>query len=574
MTQINALFISRPGIDMHEFFLGFKDALKKASARHNDALGTTETSQVSVRLATSANDAIGMLQNGADIHLALGFEKMQKNSSDEATRRGSTALLEKIRESDWNIGFIFIEEDDSNIEPSSLGDGFLDVPYCRFLRQNMKTFKQIENTAVGLMAELQLGSRRKANGAPQATGPNAVTHVPDARVAYVELDFQIAAKLVRSTIVEFNGTTINRDDTIPNMEITDEDLASLNSFRRIFRYRGDDWREGYQETGRLLRRMLKRNKTLLIKLTKLRTELKDGDKIRFRIITDADNFKFPLEAVFDWDVHDEMREAYLFSSLPVYRVYPTGMDDDDQGNGFWYGDNNKLKCLLIYAPTAGIANFPDSMTGDYPELRSLGEAIEERKVLLDLSKSDGRLHFTEYDATLGGTTLKTLTDMLESQKWDIVHFIGHSWCERYDMDSDREIAYLLLPVENAIEKISVADIGGSMRNRARLFFANSCKSFSTGFIDRLSEKGIPAVIGYRWPVEDLGAYSFAELFYKNLNNLSEPPILEAAFRKARAKMLEKTRDDLKIAKDPTWAIATLLMHSNMRMDTSANDTGR
>jgi CHAT domain-containing protein len=146
----------------------------------------------------------------------------------------------------------------------------------------------------------------------------------------------------------------------------------------------------------------------------------------------------------------------------------------------------------------------------------------------------------------GKDPLAHVLDMLRHTEWHLIHFVGHA-IQSNDraalvLSADRNI---LLPVDTFSKHILAA----------QFVFLSCCRSAHSSLIMRMAEQSVPAILGFRWRVDDAGAARFAHAFYTELFNTDNPrcKYLEYAFRDAR-KAVYDTDDD-----DPTWASPMLVL---------------
>lgn len=88
--------------------------------------------------------------------------------------------------------------------------------------------------------------------------------------------------------------------------------------------------------------------------------------------------------------------------------------------------------------------------------------------------------------------------------------------------------------------------------RSRLVFLSSCKSTEADFLFHLADENVPAVLGFRWEVEDDKARAFAACFYQHLFG-GQRMSLEYAFLETR-KQMHRTYPT-----NPIWAAPVLVM---------------
>jgi hypothetical protein len=134
----------------------------------------------------------------------------------------------------------------------------------------------------------------------------------------------------------------------------------------------------------------------------------------------------------------------------------------------------------------------------------------------------------------GKTFLKYLSDVLRNQRWDLVHFTGHSLC-----DSDNT-GYLILPGAKGVEKLDISDFAHFLRKaETRFLYLDSCESSAAPMVFKLVEHQISAVMGFRWPVQPDMATLYAKKFYQHL---FEKRSLEESFFYARKEMHNEYED--------------------------------
>ncbi len=98
--------------------------------------------------------------------------------------------------------------------------------------------------------------------------------------------------------------------------------------------------------------------------------------------------------------------------------------------------------------------------------------------------------------------------MLRASHWHIVHFCGHatgSGCGDAGLvlRADRNG---ILPMARLVEAL----------DRTQLLFLSSCRSASADIVNQAVGKGVPAVVGFRWQIDDAPASRFAAEFYRRL----------------------------------------------------------
>ena len=138
----------------------------------------------------------------------------------------------------------------------------------------------------------------------------------------------------------------------------------------------------------------------------------------------------------------------------------------------------------------------------------------------------------------------------------IFHFSGHA--NYVKSTPEKSVIYLY------DREVSAASMKSLFRNKeVRLAFLSCClgaylenrkgRGEFYGFFDALSKSGIPAILGYRWPVNDDSAKLLAEHFYENLFR---------NFCPARSLHLARDHAASEIGRDEDiWASAVLLLQN-------------
>lgn len=123
--------------------------------------------------------------------------------------------------------------------------------------------------------------------------------------------------------------------------------------------------------------------------------------------------------------------------------------------------------------------------------------------------------------------------VLQNCGHNIVHYSGHGIFEHGDPDkgSPNKGSIFFWERENRggdTKKVQVAEVGDWLRSsKVNFVYLSSCSSAQSsrkspssnsfvGMADGLIRAGVPAVLGFRWPVSDGGAIKLAQSFYKAL----------------------------------------------------------
>ncbi|MGO6667669.1 CHAT domain-containing protein [Rhizobium ruizarguesonis] len=166
--------------------------------------------------------------------------------------------------------------------------------------------------------------------------------------------------------------------------------------------------------------------------------------------------------------------------------------------------------LFVKSDASGGYEFPGGERMFNP-LQALGEEFGA----LTRSRADAE----ELALTVGGNALTQLQEKLtsapsaKSRTLQIIHFAGHS------IRVGDGTVYLILPgtVDGEVLPLRMSEFAAWCRQaRTQLVILSSCESSAPESVFRLSQAGIPAVIGFRWEVIDLEAAFFTGQLHAEL----------------------------------------------------------
>jgi hypothetical protein len=172
-------------------------------------------------------------------------------------------------------------------------------------------------------------------------------------------------------------------------------------------------------------------------------------------------------------------------------------------------------------------------------LRPLDGLTKERDSIRALYPAD-QLRVVELES--GKDNIKEMEDAFGQGPFDVVHFAGHS--ARSDTNED---VFLALPGRKPGSIIACnAEDFAQMAARAdvRLVLLSSCEGTSCRALSRMASFGVPAVAGFRWPVDDTDAAEFTPTLHAELRNGSHPVPIIQAFHKALLSLKKRTEGRL------------------------------
>lgn len=188
--------------------------------------------------------------------------------------------------------------------------------------------------------------------------------------------------------------------------------------------------------------------------------------------------------------------------------------------------------------------------------------IVARKLKEALAKFDIELAVDPPDLSKSLTFSETETWLKESTH-QIIHYAGHS---AFDFDRPENSCLLLLDDKQVERKITTTLLHNLLvRSQAQFVFLSSCSGAEIsssailksntylGLLHAVIQAGVPAALGYRWPVVGRSAHLFTSYFYDGL--ICHPTSLEYAAWYARRKISEAN------GWDETWFSPMLIIQN-------------
>jgi hypothetical protein len=163
------------------------------------------------------------------------------------------------------------------------------------------------------------------------------------------------------------------------------------------------------------------------------------------------------------------------------------------------------------------------------------------------------LRITEKTVPKGRSFCEHVQETLEQEgPWHLVHYAGHSYYEKTESRG-----YVIFPGRPSgklsPEAIDMEDFGEWLReNRTDIVYMSSCHSSDSSIVFELARNYVPAIVGFRWDIEDGKAAEHARAFYTNLLSGSQSIRIEYAFLKARKETYRSDRTD------KAWAAPMLI----------------
>jgi hypothetical protein len=313
-----------------------------------------------------------------------------------------------------------------------------------------------------------------------------------------------------------------------------------------------DWRFSSKEIGKqLYQKVFEEHKEVLRGYNRVLGRVPKGYLLHLCLESSRDFLRVPLEFAFAPDLGE-----YLALKHPLSRFVK-----DAQArmrplspkflNDLW-ARKGALKVLLIASNTK-------------PRIDGVDEEVKALDFFLRKAKEGvGVLCQVKYIPT-EQATYERVEEELQECKYHIIHYAGHG---RYNEQSPERSSLLFWERENR-----QGDVKPMMASKLKLLLDNSnvrfiylsCCSGSKigdsaqlldddflGIADGAIYAGVPAVLGFRWPVSDKSAKQLALAFYRSLLGQGN---LDLALFHARREVAGPNRDD------PTWISPILIVQS-------------
>jgi len=275
----------------------------------------------------------------------------------------------------------------------------------------------------------------------------------------------------------------------------------------------------------------------------------DGEEnIRLRFIVNEEIYPVALEAILNDGNNHLMLHTRVFRSL-------CGMQRNLRGQEILFVDNIEhrppVNCLIIAANAFGTVTLDD---GKKLTLDPLTQVVKEAKSLYTFLKENKQEFGIERIALVPQyenlSFEEDLNKQLESGRWDLIHYAGHSY---YDQNLGK--GYFFYPGDTGPIAKESERFSQSLRfrNKTQLIYLSSCESSGSDFVLSLAHQLIPAIIGFRWEIEDNAAADHADTFYRKL--FQEKKTLPEAFLETRREMYEN--DEYK--DNRIWAAGMLII---------------
>ena len=217
------------------------------------------------------------------------------------------------------------------------------------------------------------------------------------------------------------------------------------------------------------------------------------------------------------------------------------------------------RILIVGANTSGpcdeiIVGGRSLELGELSHVKSECEAVEAlfKDAKRDIGFDDPKVVGTDPAKPLKKNDFQSLL----TEPWDVIHFAGHAYhsptVDQNGAPASPQHACLFVGEPDHPEAVEMNTIAPSLRDTTSLLYLSGCKTANAGFAVAAAQYGVPAILGFRWKVQDKPAEQHARLFY---HQLFKEKAIDRAFRNTRRGMRLLNR------KDNAWASGMLVMAS-------------
>jgi len=306
------------------------------------------------------------------------------------------------------------------------------------------------------------------------------------------------------------------------------------------------WEEELKGIGKnLFKELFEKNYKLRNALDKFMAKIDPEKQFKFRFKVGKKVHSLVLEALFE-----AQKDFFWMLRYPICRQIVFSGDYHELSIGR-PDRRERINCLIINSDVheyvQEIGRTFGQLLNIEKEATFLEELLRDNKEALHIGKVQ-RIDGPHQDATFSDT----IRQLLSREKYHLVHYAGHSYFDAREMKG-----YLVLPGNDYPEVLDIEKFSAWLRKaKTQFIFLSSCHSSEEDFVFELASKKIPAILGFRWDLDDERAYEYAQSFYRQLFEKRNP--LEYALLEARKEMYDID------PQDRIWAAPMLVLQTSER----------
>jgi hypothetical protein len=386
--------------------------------------------------------------------------------------------------------------------------------------------------------------------APQAVAGNTGS-VSRGERAYLELDIELDDMKSARWSLERRGRDPFEDHGIIPLDANLFETIVGRSARIETQIKSNSWRDTMRDLSRELEQLLfmqsQGNQQFWKIFVREREQAGGLERTRIRFVVSKHTHGAFVEAL-----KEANDTEHWMLNLPIFRKYPSAarrfplFKDIASRDGL-------ISCLVIEADREGGEFDFEGTTKCLPSLPAVAEEAAAVAGILKGAGTERGIGVVEHlrlgpAAQRNEELVPLVLNTLRKRHWNIIHFTGHAVQNGASGDAGLVLSG---------DKGSVLRVDGfsKLLLGTQFLFLSCCRSADSNLIMRTVEQYVPAVLGFRWSVDDAGAAHFARAFYRELFNRSNSryKYLEYAFRDARKCLYDNDKND------PTWASPMLVL---------------
>lgn len=368
------------------------------------------------------------------------------------------------------------------------------------------------------------------------------------RGIYLELHISLTdntRKPYFDIIGTIDGQDIKRNGVL---EIDNEIIQELRDrcCQNIPNLPKEHWEAELKRIGtNLFRELFDKNRILINQLYRLMDKIDPEKQFQFRFEAGKTVHPVAFEALFENE-----KDFFWMLKYPICRQLPISGDYHELSIGR-SDRRQRINCLII---NSDVHEYVEELGKTFSELLN----IQKESAFLESFLTEDRQALKigtvrRIDGPHNGVPFsETIRQVLNEEKFHLVHYAGHSY---YDAENSK--GYLVLPGNDYPEVLDIEEFSAWLRkSQTQFVFLSSCHSSEEDFVYELASKEIPAILGFRWDLDDEMAYKYAKSFYQKL--FKGKNRLEYALLEARKEMYADHRQNR------IWAAPMLVLQTSNR----------
>jgi hypothetical protein len=297
------------------------------------------------------------------------------------------------------------------------------------------------------------------------------------------------------------------------------------------------------------------------------------DRIRFSFDISRKHYSLAIEALIESSIESSRSASnelpFWMLQSPIYRSLslpdPLHALGEQPRPRLFQDAAQPINCLIIQADARGRPGVPGADFPSFLQLPNILKECDDIESLLNRHKKSWHIgelkRLTQKDRDRGRyhSFAEYARATLAEKNWHIVHFCGHSYYQQPEISDGLGAGWLIFPGRRP-DAIPVDEFAYWLK-AAQFVFLSSCESSKEAFAFELAKNKIPAVLGFRWRVDDFDVPNFAKSFYQNLFRHKS---IDFAFLEARKVTKKRCGVNNQI-----WAAPMLVMQQPMAASAGA-----